>query len=198
MRRICTVTLGVATLVVLGCADEPESACDDTIVTRADPMADFTGYKTFAVVPESEYPTELPSDLPSDTRTSLEAANDAGRRELLLLGLDEVDFATGTPDVVLFSLAASDTDTGVVYECVDGYIWYGWWGYVWDPCAWLEPVAVDYEVATVLVGLADPANEEVVFGGVVQGILECGDVSDRLDDGVKRIFSDYPADQAGG
>jgi hypothetical protein len=197
MQRVGVLVLGIAMFGLAACAEDEPSVCEDTRVSRADPDADFTAFKTFAVAPESEYPTELPSDLPEDTRTHLEDANDATTRELLLLGLDEVDYATGNPDLVVFSLAASDDETGIVYECVPGYYWYGWWGYVWDPCAWLAPIPVDYEVATVVVGVADPVEEEVVFGGAIQGVLECGDADDRLDAGVKRIFEDYPAEQTG-
>ncbi len=196
MRSTALMSI-VALFILSGCEEDEPDICDDTRVSRAEPTNDFTMYQTFAVVPESEYPTMLPPELPSDTRTSLDAANDAMRAELVALGLTEVDFATGMPDVVAFSLAASDTDTGIVYECVPGYYWYGWWGYVWDPCAWLAPVEVDYEVATVIVGLADPADEEVVFGGAVQGVLECGDSRDRLEAGIADIFDDYPADQTG-
>jgi hypothetical protein len=33
----------------------------------------------------------------------------------------------------------------------------------------------------------------VVFGGVLQGVLECGDPAARIQAGVARIFQDYPA-----
>jgi hypothetical protein len=196
MRRQVLVSLA-ALCFLSGCPEEEDDICDDTVVSRAEPTYDFTMVQTFAVVPDSEYPTTLPPDLPPDTVTEISGANAEARRQLVALGLTEVDYATGMPDVVLFSLAASEEDTGIIYECVPGYYWYGWWGYVWDPCAWLQPVPVDYSVATVLIGLADVADEEVVFGGTIQGILECGDAHDRLVDGVQEIFEDYPADQTG-
>ena len=31
-----------------------------------------------------------------------------------------------------------------------------------------------------------------VFGGAIEGVLECGDNNARLKAGVERIFADYP------
>jgi hypothetical protein len=198
MRRIAIIVSGAALCTLSGCEEDEPDICDDTVVTRADPSNDFTMYSTFSVVPDSEYPLEVPPDLPANTTGDLQAASAAMRRELVALGLTEVDFVDPpTADLLAFNLAASEDEAGIVYECVPGYYWYGWWGYVWDPCAWLQPIPVEYEVATVIVGLADTVDEQVVFGGVVQGVLECGDSRQRLDSGVSRIFDQYPADQTG-
>ena len=70
--------------------------------------------------------------------------------------------------------------------------WWTGWGYAWDPCAWMVEVPVVYTEGTVVVGLADPAVSKVVFGGVLQGILECSDSTGRIQAGVARIFQDYP------
>jgi len=52
---------------------------------------------------------------------------------------------------------------------------------------------VKYTEGTVLVGVADVAAQKVVFGGYVQGIVECGgDTAARIQSGVERIFTQYP------
>ena len=66
----------------------------------------------------------------------------------------------------------------------------------WAP-AGVVGVAPSVEPVSVVVGVADSAAMRVVFGGVVQGVLDCGDSRQRLDSGITRIFDDYPADQTG-
>ena len=183
-----------AGLLALGSCTSPDSneICGDTIFSRADPSTDFSAIQTFAVLSSDDYPEDLPADLPSDTQTSLAAANNTVRAELLDLGLQEVDPASEDPDVWVFSLAASDTETGTSWQCVPGYIWWGLWGWVWDPCAWLEEIPVAYEIGTVIVGIADADTQKAVFGGAIQGVLACENPRDRLTLGVEKIFESYP------
>lgn len=182
--------------VALGCGDDDEpDACDTTAQTRSDPTADFTAFETFAIAPDEAYPDPPPEDLPEDAITDFKNANADVANELEALGLTEVD-AEDDPDLVVFTAAASEDKDAVVWECVPGWSWWGWW-YTWDPCAWLQPVPVDYSVGTVVVGLANPNTEEVVFGGVVQGVLDCGNTDQRLSDAISDVFDDYPADQTG-
>jgi hypothetical protein len=173
---------------------DPNQECGDTIVTRANPSTDFSMISTFAVVPEADYPADLPSDLPSDTKTNIFAANEAARSALIAQGLTEVDPAVEDPDVWLFSLAATETDTGYAWECVPGYVWWGWF-WAWDSCAWLAEVPVDYEIGTVIIGLAEVSDDttgEIVFGGAVQGVLDCDSPRERVEAAVEKIFAQYP------
>lgn len=187
-------TLGLSTLA----CSEDDSSCSDSVLTKADPTVDFTAIQTFALLPESDLPENPPPDLPEDTVTHIEAAYEAARSELVEIGLTEVDPATEDPDVWVFDVAATEDQDGVVWSCVGGWTWWGWWGWVWDPCAWLAPVPVTYSVGTMIIGLADAAQENVVFGGVMQGVLGCdSDIEGRIQSGVSRVFSDYPADQTG-
>jgi hypothetical protein len=194
--------MGVA---VVACTPESESdpneACGDTIITRINPDTDFSRIMTFAVVDEDQYPTDLPADLPSDTHEIMRAANGAARTSLLAQGLVEVDPDYEEPDVWLFSLASSETQIGYVWDCVPGYVWWGW--SAWDyQCPWWEEVPVEYEVGTVVVGLARLTDDgsddfmnttgEVVFGGAVQGVLHCDDPRKRLTTGITKIFAQYP------
>lgn len=182
-------------VLALGCGDDDEpSACDTTTDTRADPDADFTAFSTFAVADPSDYPVP-PPDFPEDIEKNFEAATDAASAELEQLGLTQVD-ESEAPDLLLFTAAASEINNGIVWECVPGWYWWGW-NYVWDPCAWLAPVPVTYSVGTAVVGLAEPDSEQVVFGGIIQGVLDCGNVEQRLTDAMSDVFAEYPADQTG-
>ena len=171
--------------------DEEDTLCTgDTVLTRTDPDADFTTYHTFAVSAEA-----APSDIsvPPDVETNLAVANAAASAQLVALGLTPVAAdAEPPPDLTLFNIAATQRQTGTEWVCSPGYIWIGWY-YVWDPCAWMVEVPFVYTEGTVIVGVADPLLTKVVFGGVLQGILECGgDTAARIQSGVARIFQDYP------
>lgn len=194
LSSLClTLLVGVA---FGACTDEqdPNEACGDTIITRVNPLTDFSKITTFAVVDEAGYPAELPGDLPDDTVRSIAAANGAARASLLAQGLMEVNPDFEEPDVWLFSLATTRVEVGYAWDCVPGYVWWGWssWDYY---CPWWDEVPVEYEVGTVVVGLAwvtDDNTAEVVFGGAVQGVLHCDSPDVRLEAGVEKIFAQYP------
>jgi hypothetical protein len=183
--------------LVVACAPsqpEPNDGCGQVYFTRTDPGTDLSAIMTFAILPETQYPTDLPDDLPDDAQISLDTANAAAREQLLERGLTEVDPEQEKPDVWLFSLAATQVESGVVWTCVpsDPNMWWGPWGWTWNGCAWLTPVAAPYEVGTVMVGLADPDDETIVFGGVIQGVLGCPGASARLERAIERVFEEYP------
>lgn len=172
------------------CEDEEEDTLctGDTVLTRTDPTADFTLYHTFAVSAEP-----LPSDVRADVEANLGVANAAASAQLVALGLTPVAVdADPPPDLTLFNIAATKLQQGTQWVCSPGYIWIGWY-YVWDPCAWMVEVPFLYTEGTLIVGVADPVLTKVVFGGVLEGIMECGpDTASRIQSGVARIFEDYP------
>ncbi len=186
ISSIAAIT-ALLTLLPLGCSDsDDDDECDIVVASKADDDTDFTAYKTYAVPSEDD----LPNDVPDEVRFNLETAIAAARVELDNLGFEEVAL-DADPDVVLFTLSTTRTETDIYYECQDGW-WYGWWYWAWDPCAWLVPIPVEYTLGSLVVGLADPAEEKVVFGGAAQGILECGDVNNRIVQAVDDIFDEYP------
>ena len=185
---------GVALLALFSACDDDDDYEDticngDQVVTRTDPTVDFAQYKTFSVAPEEA----LPPDLPGGVATNLAVANAAAVSELQKLGLTQVQpDSDPPPDLGLFNIASTKKETGTTWECAPGYWWTGW-GYVWDPCAWMVEIPVTYTEGTIIVGLADPTLDKVVFGGVLQGVLECSsDTAGRIQAGVARIFTDYP------
>jgi len=184
---------GVALVALFSACDDDDDYDDDictgdTVVTRADPTADFAQFQTFSVAPDAALP-----DVPANVATNLAVANAAAVVELMKIGLTQVAADSDPPpDLALFNMAATQKQMGTTWECTPGYWWTGW-GYVWDPCAWMVEIPVTYTEGTLVVGLADPAADKVVFGGVLQGVLECSsDTAGRIQSGVARIFQDYP------
>lgn len=179
------------------CAPEPDpnEACGDIISTHTNPNWDFANVATFAVVAKDNYPVEFPGDLPRDAIEEVFAVNSVARESLIAHGLVEVNPDFEEPDVWLFSMATTRTAVGFVWDCVSGPVWWGWNG--WDYyCPWWDEVPFEYELGTVVVGLAhhvpDENIGEVVFGGAVQGVLFCDDPRERLELGVAKIFAQYP------
>ena len=191
-RQQLTGFVTASVLAAFGCSPSSGSECNDEVVTHADTDVDFSAVRTFAIVPEEDIPDELPGDLPDDAETHLATTLEAARQELEEIGLVEVDPDVETPDVWLFDVAATESQSGVIWTCMSGWVWWGGWGWVWDPCAWIAPIQVSYSIGTVIVGLADAEHEKVVFGGVIQGALTCGNTETRIQEGVRAVFAEYP------
>jgi hypothetical protein len=181
-------------LAVGGCDcddDDPQ----DKVVTRVDPEVDFSEFHTFKIgtidsVPLADAGID-PDQIPDEVLLNIDTANDQARIELEERGLIEVA-ADEEADLVVASLATVREDGGYYWDCVPGQ-WWGWWGWVWDPCAWLVPVYVEYTVGTIAVALADPVAEGVPFGGILSGVADgSGNTEERIRDGVTRMFEDYP------
>jgi len=169
---------------------------DDAVVTRADPEADFSSFHTFAIreiVVEGTAGAGGARDVPDSVVANLETANQAAAEQLELLGLEQVDPDSETPDLWVFSASNTKQETGVSWYCVPDWYWDGW-GYYWDPCAWMYPIDFQYTEGTLLVGVAD-SDLVPVFGGLMRGVVECNDdVEGRIEDGVEAIFDDYPTE----
>jgi len=187
-----------------GCSNnDDDDVCTDQVQTLADDDADFSSYETFAVfeigttgVGGAGGSSGIPSDLPEDVTANIETANKEAVRQLKALGLSEVDPEEETPDLWVLSAALTEEEEGTYWQCVPGWYWWGWY-YYWDPCAWTVPVDFEYTQGTLLVAVVDAADEKPVFGGVLEGILECTDeheIDDRIEAGVDEIFDDYPQD----
>lgn len=182
-----------------GCTSDACPNYTGAVVSRADDDADFASYETFAIKKIIEDDVGAAGAggqgalMPDEVRLNLEVASDAAADELLQIGLREVDPDVETPDLWVFSAAATDVEEGMYWYCVPG--WYWWWGYYdyTDPCVWLVPIEFEYVLGTVLVGVADSETNQPVFGGLIQGVLECTpDVEQSIEDGVDEIFDDYP------
>ena len=180
---LTTITLGLGVLSA-SCTDEgsntaSDSACSDIIVSRAEPTIDVSQLHTFAVADEAYLEAALPDDLPDDAAVNIRLATQAAKKQLIELGFTEVDPKVETPDVWLFDVATTHSKTDKVWGCSGGWVWWGW-GWGWDACAWTAPVDVTYDVGTLVIGLADDASQKVAFAGAMQGVLDCGNVAERI------------------
>jgi hypothetical protein len=183
-------------LLSAGSCDCGEDDSNDPVIVKAREGVDFAAYQTFHI---AEVPSPLPPDagaigteIPANVRLNISSANDQARIELEALGLTVA--APGiAADLEVASLGSASSESGYYWECVPGY-WWGYWGWVWDPCAWTVPVPVSYAVGSVMVVLSDPKLQQAVFGGLVQGVADGeGDANARIRDGVHRMFQAYPA-----
>jgi hypothetical protein len=180
------------------------ASCDDgssdVVKTRVEPNADFTAYRTFAFSSDAPNPDGGVAPIPSSAKAGLSAVNDAVRSELQGQGLVEVSTMLA-PDLFVVSLSSTDDRQALTWACVPNSWWGYWWGYdAWavDPCAWLEPLYINYEVGTAAVALVDVEADRVPFGGVMQGVLDSsGSPTARVEDDVHRMFEAYPAEQTG-
>lgn len=182
-----TIFLVTASILTTACGP------NDAITVRFDPTVDFDQVCTFAVADLDDLAPDDDSlpPIPPDVRVNLVAANNAAADRLSKIGLTEVQNAENA-DVVIFSAGAVEEQTAIEWVCIPDWTWWGW-GYVWDPCAWLEPIEYQYTEGTLVVGLADPVSEKVVFGGLAQGYGSSADPIKRIENDVKKIFKEYPS-----
>jgi Domain of unknown function (DUF4136) len=181
-------------LVVGGCDCDDDGPIDE-VVTKVDPGVDFSEFHTFKILDEDSVDFGDAGinldDIPDDLLVNIDTANDQARIELENLGLTQVD-EEDDADLVIFTLATIDEQGGYYWACVPGY-WWGYWGPYWDPCAWLEPIYVEYSVGTLVLVLGDPAEQDIPFGGLLQGVADgAGNTEERIRDGVHEMFEDYP------
>ena len=190
----CAVLAALASGVP-GCSDEPRYGPELQVNVVYDPSVDFSEYRSFAFRANLEADDELLNTLRPELQRDLWQANALLAADLLDLGLSQVD--ADDADVLAFSLARTSGTRYIEWRCVAGAwggYWY-WWGYSYDPCAWLEPVYADVDTTTLMLGLLDPARERVVFAGFVSGVDQGAgpDSRDRdIASGVARVMARYP------
>ena len=62
----------------------------------------------------------------------------------------------------------------------------------------ITPVYTEYTSGTVVLGLVDPNESELVFSGLIQGVGDDpADLAARIDDDVEEVFDAYPRNQTG-
>ena len=180
-----------------GCGEDEsdwEGSFDNEVEVNAATGVDFSMYQTFAIVGVSMVPPQFLEGIPAPRRTDLDFVNAEAARELRELGLTQVQ-PDQSPELLLFSLATSDLDTALRWECMAGWNWGGYFaGWTWNPCAWLQRDLEWVNVHTFVTGLADPQRNDVVFAGFIGGIEEPDiEPKDVIAEGVAEVYDDYPA-----
>lgn len=200
-RHIFTWVVGGLALTVagLGCTDDGDwrfghrpRARGDNVKVVYDRDIDFSRYRTFAFRSADESSEGELDELEPARRRDLELVDERTAIELRELGLTQV--APEDADLLAFSLGRTRSATGVTWSCVGG-VWGGYfWDYYYDPCAWLEPVYIDVDRTTLMLGLTDPELSEVIFTGFIRNVgAGRRSRARQIAAAVDRIFARYPA-----
>jgi hypothetical protein len=180
---------------VTACDDDDDLPSDETYsyVKRG---VDFSEYKTFHVDDEltqedlADAGVDI-EDFPEDVKANIDVANDQARLELEAQGLEEVG-EDEEPDLIIASLGSTKEQDAIYWDCVPGS-WWGYWGWYWDDCAWIDPDYVQYTIGSVVLGVSDPEMKKIVFGGLLRGLVTgSGDAEPRIRSGVHELFKSYP------
>lgn len=194
-RWVLGTFLLLCTMSACDC-DDDDGLPSDEVYVHIKRGVDFSDYKTFRIDDElteedlADAGVDI-EDFPEDLRLNIDSANDQARIELEKVGLTEVE-GDEEADLVIASLGSTKDEDAIYWECVPGY-WWGYWGWYWDSCAWLDPDYVEYTVGSLVLGLNDPKLEEVVFGGLLSGVVTGGgNAEERIRAGVHEMFEKYP------
>jgi hypothetical protein len=188
----------VIALSTVGCADDTVVATGQIIV-RYDETAPFETYRTFSVLTP-----DLVPDAPAtgdDEELFNELVNDfiieAMQAEpvcMTFIPTDELD-ENDPPDLFAGNGVARETEKGYYWQCIGGW-WWGYWGWYWDPCKWVAPVPVEYDVGSMLIPVGPPpaAGEGAtpIFAGLAQSLLAAGIDETAVEQAVRAIFQQWP------
>ena len=190
--------LVVTSLVVLSCADDTVQT--GQIIVRDDPDAPFDEYQTFSVLTADLVP-DAPA-LGEDEQLFNDLVNDliveAMTNEpvcLTFIAPEDVD-ENNQPDVFAGNGVAVNTEEGTFWQCVGGWYW-GFWGWYWDPCKWVAPVPVDWDIGSMLIPVgprpADGEDAQPVFAGLAESVLGAGPLDEeKVRAAVNIIFQQWP------
>jgi hypothetical protein len=190
----------LACVVALGCDSATQTA---TVDVQYDRTIDFTQFQTFSVVtqdlvdPPEDVP-ELGDEQEAFNRRVNQLIIQAMQAEPVCLDYIPTDQTSpeNQPDLWAANGLARATEGGYVYDCCGGW-WWGYWGWYWDPCAYLCPTYVEYDVGSLFVPVGLPpsqgAEPAAVFGGLVQALVGSGTpTQEQLEAAVNAIFEQWP------
>lgn len=203
LRHVPFLLLSISSLFAAGCAESTVVQTGQIIVDY-DETVDFTQLERFSIVTSDLAPPDAPEPGPDEVFFN-ELVNglivDAMTKPPVCLELippDEVS-EENEPDVWVANALARTTEEGTYWQCVGGWYW-GWWGWMWDPCAWLTPIPVEFAVGNMLIPVGPrPAQGEEpdpVFLGLAQSIAGTGpDVETKARVAVEAIFAQWPVNR---
>lgn len=199
LRHSVLIVVGVCSLLLASCGDTVTTT--GQVVVKFDESVDFTQFETFSVLTADIVPPEAPEPGEDEmffNDTVNELIIEAMTTTPVCLQYIPPDEVTESnePDLFAGNGLARTTEDGVVWQCVGGW-WWGFWGWVWDPCAWLAPVPVEFDVGNMLVPVGPPPPEgedaRPVFAGLAQSIVGSGpDVRTQVQNAIRLIFDQWP------
>ena len=198
LRIFPLLTMLIASVAVLSCANDNTVATGQLIV-EFDPTVDFSQIETFSIVTQEVAPPDAPE--PSDD----EVVFNNQINELIIEAMTSSpvcmeyipreEAADRAPDVWAANGVARTTGEGTVWQCQGGW-WWGWYGWWWDPCAWLVPVPVEFDVGNLFVPVGPAPEEgvdtEMIFAGLAQSVATGQDVETKVAQAIQAIFAQWP------
>lgn len=203
LRYVPFLLTGVLSFLATSCASDTVVQTGQIIV-EVDETADFTAIRSFSVVTQDLAPPGTPEPGPDETFFN-EFVNDliieAMTAPPICLEFIPPDEVTdeNEPDVWAANGLARSTGEGTYWQCVGGWYW-GWWGWMWDPCFWVTPIPVEFDLGNMLIPVGPrPAEDEdpnPIFAGLAQSIAGTGpDVETKVPAAVNAIFAQWPTNR---
>ena len=199
LRFSIFVLIAVSSLFVLSCADSTVVQTGQIIVDY-DETFDFSQLETFSIVTDDLAPPGTPEPGP-DERLFNERVNEliveAMTSTPVCLELVEPDEITDESKHVWAANGLARTvGEGTYWQCVGGWFW-GWWGWQWDPCAWVRPIPVEFDVGNLLIPVGQPPQEgedpDPSFVGLAQSVVgNSSELETKARAAVEAIFAQWP------
>ena len=196
------VILAASSLLASSCANDPVVQTGQIIVDY-DEMFDFSQLETFSIVTAELAPEGTPEPSP-DEQLFNERVNemivDAMTSTPVCLALVEPDQITDeSKHVWAANGLARTTGEGTYWECVGGWFW-GWWGWQWDPCTWVRPIPVEFDVGNLLIPVGPQPQEgedpDPSFVGLAQSVVgNSSELEAKARAAVDAIFAQWPYKQ---
>jgi len=183
---LAVLIFGVASFLVACYPGDPLSVSDtDVVTTFYDKSEDFTTKMTYA---RPDIVIEIKGDSIdfSGTPNDLTIMNRIDAN-MAALGYTKVD--SSTADVIIG--AAVTTQDWVSGGCYGGY--WGWWGY--PGWGWCYPVTYTYTTGTLIMVMWDRtqgSNQNAVWVGALNGLLQGGGTTSRINSGINQAFAQSP------
>jgi hypothetical protein len=206
LRCLRLALLTAFSFAVLGCGDNGVQT--ESLTVDWDRTVDFTQFQTFSVVTQEIIESnpdvpQPPPNLPGDAQAAIAEINNLIIDAMGPTGLGYQYIPPGQvtpenqPDLWAGNIGAVTEEQGVIYECVGGW-WWGYWGWYWNPCAWVVPRIIDFDVGSLLIPVGSSATREPIFWGLARGIDYTGaNNEERVRNAVNAIFAQWPSDQTG-
>ena len=183
--------IALGTVSLLACSSSDVD--NPTVTVKQDQTTDLTQYTTYALADGSTLPPDVLAEIPTTSRANIDTVNSLVGAQLMNKGLTQVALGAN-PGLVAYSFIVTSDMAAISYTCSSGVYYYTYWAYSYDPCAFLQPLAVTYSQGNVIVALVDPVARKVVFGGLIQGSIpdDPGDKMTKLENGVSKMFESFP------
>ncbi|MGB5812507.1 MAG: DUF4136 domain-containing protein [Polyangiales bacterium] len=199
MQHRLLLVLGVVAYAALipGCGTSGSSI---EIVVDIDEDADFSSFQTFTVltpelVPEADPPSDDEDRFNDQVNALIIEAMTAPPVCMTFIPPEEV--ADGNePDLFAGNGLARSTEQGTSWRCVGGW-WWGVWGWFWDPCLWITPIEIEFDVGSLYLPVGPRPDEgddpAPVFMGTARKVLETStNVDEAVRNAVSAIFVQWP------